>query len=125
MGKDRFGSFLQEANEDVYDKKVEAVKFYEVEAPGLKIEWALKGEELIIHLYKAPRAQWSLARYPKKLYELMDEFAKGESREIGYEDIVDSWYIKSEGFVSGKLDSNKAAEVLCKKLLNGLVSSSN
>ena len=125
MGRDKFGSFLQEAGKnDIYDAKIKAVEFHEVEGPNLKVEWGLKGDELIIHLYKPTRAQWDLG-LAKKLYSLMDKHAPGESRDIGYEDIVDSWYIKSENFISGKLNPGKAAEAVCKKLLESLTSSAN
>ena len=125
MFKDKFGSFLQEAGKnDLYDTKIKAVEFREMEAPNLKLEWVLKGDELIVHLYKPERAHWDLG-LAKRLYALMDEHATGENRDIGYEDIVDSWYIKSEDFTSGKLSPDKAAETLCSKLLKALTSSAN
>jgi hypothetical protein len=123
--RDLFGSFLQDANkDDIYDTKIRAVEFSEIEGTNLKVEWGLKGDELIIHLYKPSRAQWDLSLV-KKLYALMDEHAPAESRDIGYEDMVDSWYIKVENFTSGKLSASKAAEALCKKLLESLTSSAN
>jgi hypothetical protein len=123
--RDPFGSFLQEANKsDLYDSKIQAVEFNEIEGPNLKIEWGLKGDELIIHLYKPARAHWDLG-LAKKLYTLMDAHAPGEDREVGYEDMVDSWYIKCSDFASGKLSPKKVAEVLCSKLLTELTSSAN
>ena len=114
------GSFLQDANKDIYGAKIEPLTFHDVEKNGFKVEWALKGADLIIHIYRARNAKWSL-NYAKLLYALMDKHAPGESRDIGYEDMVDSWYIKSDGYASGKLDPNITARKLCEKVLNELV----
>lgn len=113
------GDFLRDANQDLYGASVEPLTFYEVEKNGFKVEWAMKGPELIIHIYRAPNARWSLD-YAKRLYALMDKHASGEKRDIGYEDMVDSWYIKLENYASGKLDPNLPARKLCETVLGEL-----
>jgi hypothetical protein len=122
--KDPFGSFLQEANSELYGTKISAIEFEERVGNFLKIEWAFRGEELIVHIYKAEGVKWPLT-YAKLLYALMDKHASGEKREVGYEDMVDSWYIKSPGYGSGKLNAKMAAKGLCKKILSDLESLTN
>ena len=113
------GSFLQEANKDLYDAKVAPIEFSEIEKNGFKVEWAFKGADLIIHIYRAPNVKWSLD-YAKRLYALMDEYASGESREVGYEDMVDSWYVKSPNYASSSLDPKIPARRLCEKILGNI-----
>ena len=124
MSKDLFGSFLQEANRAEYGSKITTVEFEEHIGNTLKIEWAFRGDDLIVHIYKADGVKWPLT-YAKLLYALMDKHAGGEKREVGYEDMVDSWYIKSPGYGSGKLNSKLAAKGLCKKRLSELESLTN
>jgi hypothetical protein len=113
------GSFLQEANKELYDAKVEPIEFSELEKNGFKVEWAWRGKELIVHVYRAKNVKWSLD-YAKRLYALMDEHAPGEEREVGYEDMVDSWYIKSPDYASGKLNPRIPARKLCETILEDI-----
>lgn len=113
--------FLSEATADVSGAKIQPVIFEALEKDGFKVEWALKGTTLIVHIYKAQNVKWTL-NYAKRLYALMDEHASGEMRDIGYEDMVDSWYIKSEEYSSGKLDPNISAKTLCGRILDELAS---
>jgi hypothetical protein len=114
-----FGNFLQEMNKDLYGSKVEQIEFTEMSSGGMRIEWACVGDDLKIHIFK--RGKWPLT-YAKDLYALMDKHAAGEERDIGYETLVDSWYIVSKSYSSGKLNPEISAEKLCQNLLNDLSS---
>ena len=111
------GSLLTDAHDDLYGSKITALEFHEVTNKGFKVEWTFRDDDLVIHLYS--RNKWPFD-YVKKLYPLMDELAAGESRDIGYEDLPDSWYIISKDFGSGKLYPEAIGEKLCRDLLKRL-----
>jgi len=119
MAKDQFGSLLTESHEDLYNKKVSVVDFQKLTKKNLMVEWALKGDDLIIHLYTS--GKWPF-NYAKRLYGLMDKHAPGENRDIGYEDLPNSWYILSKGYVNNKLSPESMAKELCSKILDILSS---
>ena len=121
MGK-AYDSFLQEATEDLEGGAVKALEFTQSEKFPLRLEWVLDGTTLKIHLFRFPKWKWPFD-YAKTLYTLMDDLAAGEDRDIGYDDIPDSWYIISKNFAEGRLSKVSAAEHLCQSLLNRLTSS--
>lgn len=111
------GNLLTDAHEELYGSKVTALKFNDVEKNGFRVEWTFRDDDLVIHLYS--RDKWPM-NYARTLYPLMDKFAAGEDRDIGYEDLPDSWYIISKDFSSGKLMPEAVAKKLCQDLLNSL-----
>lgn len=114
------GSLLTESHEELYGKKISVVDFKKKQKGDILIEWAVsapKDDDLIVHIFSA--GKWPL-NYAKLLYALMDELAPGEERDIGYEDLPNSWYILSRNFVKNKLSPDAVAEKLCKDLLNKL-----
>ena len=119
--KNDFGRFLQETHNDIYGAGVHALTFDERTKNPIRIEWALDGDTLKIHLFRTDTSKWSLD-YAKSLHALWDELAPGEEANIGYEDIVDSWFILSDGYGQGKIDPDIASKHLCQQLLDRLTS---
>jgi len=120
MAKDQFGSFLQEAMGEHYGDKVSEIVFKEMVDGLMRIEWTIVGDDLKIHLYR--NGKWPLHYSRQKLYPLMDKHAPGEERDIGYEDMPNSWYIICKGYSTSKLNPEMSAEILCQKLLASLAS---